>query len=249
MREPSCLGTFVRPDESSRKRPTIIIGDNASEELYYWVAPPAVERGYNALLVDLPGIGLNSLRGLGFRADTEVPVKAVIDYLCARSDVDPARIAAYGGGEGGGYIMARAVAHEHRIAACVVDPLVSNMEPIAPLFFKNVLPVSEDQETLASIAGTIIPLMWGLTGTSAIKKMKVSTSSITCPTLCLNDSHDYPELLQQAREAVATIANKRTDLHLFVPEDGTSYRQLDNFGLKHRVMFDWLDEVFDDRRK
>ena len=125
-------GYFLRPAGSSRKRPTIIIGDNASEELYYWVGPPAVERGYNALLVDLPGIGLNSFRGLVFRADTEVPVKAVIDYLCARSDVDPARIAAYGGGEGGGYIMTRAVAHEHRIAACVVDPLVSDMEPIAP---------------------------------------------------------------------------------------------------------------------
>ena len=242
-------GYFLRPDGSSRKRPTIIIGDNASEELYYWVAPPAVERGYNALLVDLPGIGLNSFRGLVFRADTEVPVKAVIDYLCARSDVDPARIAAYGGGEGGGYIMTRAVAHEHRIAACVVDPLVSDMEPIAPLFFKHVLPGSEDEETLASNAATVLPLMWGLTDPEAIKKMKVETRSIICPILCLNDSHDYPELLQQAREAVATLANKRTDLHLFVPEDGTSYRQLDNFGLKHRVMFDWLDEIFDDQRK
>lgn len=238
-------GYFLRPDGSGRRRPTIIIGDNASEELYYWVAPPAVERGYNALLVDLPGIGLNSFRGLVFRADTEVPVKAVIDYLCSRDDVDPERIAAYGGGEGGGYIMTRAVAHEHRIAACVVDPLVSNMEPIAPLFFKSVLPVSEGKETLASVAGTVIPLMWGLTGPEAIKQMKVDTRDITCPTLCLNDSRDYPELLEQAREAVATIANTQTAQRIFVPEDGSSYRQLDNFGLKHRVMFDWLDEIFD----
>jgi hypothetical protein len=93
-----------------QKRPTIIIGDNASEELYYWVGPPALERGYNALLVDLPGVGLKSFNGIAFRADTEVPVTAVIDYLCARSDVDTSRIAAYGGGEGGGYIMTRAVA-------------------------------------------------------------------------------------------------------------------------------------------
>jgi len=69
-----------------------------------------------------------------------VPVKAVVDYLCARSDVDPLRIAVYGGGEGGGYIMTRAVAHEHRIAACIADPLVSDMESIAPLIFLNVLP-------------------------------------------------------------------------------------------------------------
>jgi hypothetical protein len=45
--------------------------------------------------VDLPGAGLNSFNGLPFRFDTEVPVKAVIDYLCARSEVDPSRIAAY----------------------------------------------------------------------------------------------------------------------------------------------------------
>jgi hypothetical protein len=51
-------GYFLRPDAGGRRRPTIIIGDNASEELYYWVGPPAMERGYNALLVDLPGIGL-----------------------------------------------------------------------------------------------------------------------------------------------------------------------------------------------
>jgi len=237
-------GYFLRPDASGQKRPTIIIGDNASEELYYWVGPPALERGYNALLVDLPGVGLNSFNGIMSRPDTEVPVKAVIDYLSARSDVDTSRIAAYGGGEGGGYMMTRAAAHEHRIAACVVDPLVSDMEPIAALFLEHVLPGSEGKETLASNAHSIISRVWGLTSPEAIKKMKVDTHSITCPTLALNDSHDYPELLQQARETIANIANKNTALHLFTPEDGGNYRQIDNFGLKHRVMFDWLDEVF-----
>jgi hypothetical protein len=241
-------GYFLRPDASGQRRPTIIIGDNASEELYYWVGPPALERGYNALLVDLPGIGLNSFNGIAFRADTEVPVKAVIDYLYARSDVDTSRIAAYGGGEGGGYIMTRAAAHEHRIAACVVDPLVSDMEPIAPLIFKHTIPGSGDKKTLASNAATVLPLIWGLTSPEAIKKMKVDTRNIICPTLGLNDSHDYPELLQQARDAIAAITNETADLHIFTPEDGSYYRQLDNFGLKHRVMFDWLDEVFDNRR-
>ena len=241
-------GYFLRPDASGQRRPTIIIGDNACEELYYWVGPPALERGYNALLVDLPGIGLNSFNGIAFRADTEVPVKAVIDYFCARGDVDASRIAAYGGGEGGGYIMTRAVAHEHRIAACVVDPLVSDMEPIAPLFFAHVLPGTADKESLASNAATVLPLIWGLTSPEAIKKMKVDTSTITCPTLGLNDSRDYPELLQQARDGIARIANKTTNLHMFTPEDGCFYRQLDNFGLKHRVMFDWLDEVFGNQR-
>jgi pimeloyl-ACP methyl ester carboxylesterase len=235
---------FLRPDASGKRRPTIIIGDNASEELYYWVGPPALERGYNALLVDLPGVGLNSFHGLPFRFDTEVPVKAVLDYLCARRDVDPSRIVIYGGGEGGGYIVTRAAAHEHRIAACVADPLVVDMEPLAPLIFTRVISVSDSgKETLASNASTVLRLIWGLTDPEAIKKMKVDTRGITCPTLGLNDSHDYPELLQQARAAVAAIANKNATVRVFTPEDGSNYRQVDNFGLKHRTMFDWLDDV------
>jgi pimeloyl-ACP methyl ester carboxylesterase len=235
---------FLRPDAGLEKRPTIIIGDNASEELYYWVGPPALERGYNALLVDLPGVGLNSFNGLPFRFDTEVPVKAVIDYLSTRSDLDPGRIAAYGGGEGGGYIMTRAAAHEHRIAACVADPLVFDMEPIAPQILKHVLPgYDSGKETLASNAASVVPIIWGLTNPESIKKMKVDTRDITCPTLGLNDPYDYPELLQQARTAASTIANDKTFMRIFTPEDGSNYRQIDNFGLKHRSMFDWLDEV------
>jgi hypothetical protein len=236
-------GYFLRPDASGRRRPTIVIGDNASEELYYWVGPPALERGYNALLVDLPGIGLNSFTGKPFRPDTEVPVAAVIDWLCARGDVDPSRIAVYGGGEGGGYIMTRAAANEHRIAACIADPLVSDMAPIAPLILRDVVPGAEREATLAANAATVLPLIWGLSSPQAIEKMTADTTTIVCPTLSINDSHDYPELLQQARAAIAGITSAGTRLHLFTPADGGSYRQLDNFGLKHRVMFDWLDEV------
>jgi hypothetical protein len=44
----------------------------------------------------------------------------------------------YGGGENGGYIMTRAAAHAKHVAACILDPLISDMEPIAPLFLRNV---------------------------------------------------------------------------------------------------------------
>ena len=39
----------------------------------------------------------------------------------------------------------------------------------------------------------------------------VDAGRITCPTLGLNDWRDYPELLPQARDAIATIANKTAD--------------------------------------
>jgi hypothetical protein len=239
-------GYFMRPDATGQKRPTIICGDNVSEELYYWIGPPAVERGYNALLVDLPGIGLNPLNGICCRPDTEVPVRAVIDYLCSRSDVDTESIAVYGGGEPGGYIMTRAATGDKRIAACIVDPLVSDMGPIVPFVKSHTMHVSAGEKTVSSIYSEILPF-WGITDDPAqaenLRKMKADTKLITCPMLCLNDAMDYPELQRQVKEAAAAML--KPTLHVFTSTDRTSvYRELDNFGLKHRVMFDWLDDVF-----
>jgi hypothetical protein len=238
-------GYFLRPDASGRKRPTIIVADNVGEELYYW-GIPAIERGYNALFVDSPGIGLNPFNGIGFRTDTEVPINAAIDYLLSRSDVDTSRIVIYGGGENGGYIMTRAATHAKHIAACIVDPLISDMELIAPSFLRNVFHASESKDTLGSIYADLLALTCSITSDPSksedIKRMKADTSLITCPMLCLTDSTDYPEVHRQAREAVATTPN--STLRNFTSADRTEgYRELDNFSLKHRVMFDWLDDV------
>jgi hypothetical protein len=71
---------------------------------------------------------------------------------------------------------------------------------------------------------------------------------IQCPLLCLNDPTDQEELRRQAASAVEAAPNAASRHQVFAPEDGTVlYRQLDNFSLKHRVMFDWLDEVLDQR--
>ena len=48
-----------------------------------------------------PSCGIELFPWLVFRGDTEVPIKAVTDYLCSRRDVGQARIAAYGSGEPG----------------------------------------------------------------------------------------------------------------------------------------------------
>ena len=71
---------------------------------------------------------------------------------------------------------------------------------------------------------------------------------IRCPLLCLNDPTDQEELRRQAAAAVEAAPNPAGRHQVFAPEDGTVlYRQLDNFSLKHRVMFDWLDDVLGQR--
>lgn len=93
--------------------------DSFKEELYFMVARGLLERGISCLLVDGPGQG-GALRrqGLLSRFDYEVPVGACVDYLLARGDIDPARIAVSGSSLGG-YYAARAGSKEHRLAATI----------------------------------------------------------------------------------------------------------------------------------
>jgi pimeloyl-ACP methyl ester carboxylesterase len=235
---------FLRPDAGGEAHPTVVIGDNTSEELYYWVGPPGVERGYNVLLVDLPGMGLNTFHGIYFRPDTEVAIGACIDYLSKRGDVDPSRIAFYGGGEPGGWVAVRAAAREPRIAACVADPYVADSDAILSVFHRpDVAALSEGPQTVPGQAQQTARFYEGEPG-RGYPRLVAEPQKIQCPLLCLNDPSDDEELRRQAAAAVEAAPNPASRHQVFTPDDGTVlYRQLDNFSLKHRVMFDWLDEV------
>lgn len=239
---------FVPPNHQDTAKPTVVIGDNISEELYYWIAPAAIARGYNALLVDIPGIGLNAFRGLRFEPHTENSVSTAIDYLLTRSDVDNDRIAVYGGGEPGGYIMSRAAAHDSRIAACILDPLVANVDAINTLLARPDVgatnrPVGHGR-SIGEIFAELAQLQYSPTGEGLIPSTSSDSELLTCPLLCLNIESDPEELKQAARARVAASPSSRSRQHTATREDGTlGYRHLDNFGLKHRLMFDWFDDV------
>jgi pimeloyl-ACP methyl ester carboxylesterase len=105
----------------------IMIGgaETFAEDLFFYIAPQAFDRGYNFLTVDLPGQGLLPLEGKFFHPTIDVPIKAVVDYALGRSDVSPRRLAVYGYSSSGGFVPQAAV-HDKRIKAvamnnCVVD--------------------------------------------------------------------------------------------------------------------------------
>lgn len=74
-------------------------------------------RGMATLVFDGPGQG-EAEYDLPIRGDYEVPVRAVIDYIETRSDLDRGRIGIMGVSLGG-YYSARAAAFESRIRACL----------------------------------------------------------------------------------------------------------------------------------
>jgi hypothetical protein len=121
----SMPGYFLRPDPKDEPRPTIIL-NNGSDGPVTSLWPPlgagAVARGYNVLVFDGPGQQSMLLeRDVPFRYDWERVITPVVDFLVARSDVDPARITLYGISQAG-YWVPRALAFEHRVAAGIADP-------------------------------------------------------------------------------------------------------------------------------
>ncbi len=124
-------GWLLRPPgvPAGARRPTIIFNNGNDAQnigLYVYGAAEAAALGYNALLFEGPGQGsMLFLRGIPFRPDWEAVITPVVDYLLGRPDVDPGRIALAGWSQGGA-LAARAAAFEHRLAALVLDPGVSD---------------------------------------------------------------------------------------------------------------------------
>jgi pimeloyl-ACP methyl ester carboxylesterase len=118
-------GVFVRPDDASEPRPTIVHVngyDSTVCEMFIAHAPAAVRRGYTILLFDGPGQGRNLIRdGLVMRPDWENVVRPVLDFALGRPEVDEDRVV-LAGWSWGGFLAPRAAAFEGRIAALWADP-------------------------------------------------------------------------------------------------------------------------------
>jgi pimeloyl-ACP methyl ester carboxylesterase len=134
--------------------PTLIVingGDSTNEEMVHWIGFAAVAKGWNCFIFEGPGqwSALQLNPGLHLRNDYEAPVKAVVDTLIQRSDVDPERIALIGYSLSS-QLAARVVAFERRICACIcVGGIVVDVneawEAVMPAVLRNALPGVFDQ--------------------------------------------------------------------------------------------------------
>jgi hypothetical protein len=118
-------GYLFRPPSADAPLRTLIMNngsDGPMTSIWPSVSAGGVARGYNVLIFDGPGQqSMLFERGVPFRHDWEHVITPVVDFLLARSDVDPAQIALYGISQAG-YWVPRALAFEHRVAAAIADP-------------------------------------------------------------------------------------------------------------------------------
>ncbi|MDB5966926.1 MAG: protein of unknown function hydrolase family protein [Polaromonas sp.] len=117
--EGGVLAGFMRLPAGAIRPPVLIMVpglDSAKEELEAYELP-FLARGIATLMVDGPGQGEAEYR-FPIRGDYEVPVKAMVDWLMGRADVDNSRIGLWGVSLGG-YYAPRAAAFEKRLKACI----------------------------------------------------------------------------------------------------------------------------------
>jgi 2,6-dihydroxypseudooxynicotine hydrolase len=114
------VGNLRRPPGVDRPPVVLLIaGLDSTKEEFFAVENLFLARGMATCSLDGPGQGETGYT-LKIRPDFEAPVAAALDVLCARSDLDGARVGMLGVSLGG-YYAARAAAFEPRIRAVVIS--------------------------------------------------------------------------------------------------------------------------------
>ncbi len=260
----SLPGYFLEHD--AMPRPLVLMiggGDSYREDLFYFGGYPAWRRGYNMLMVDLPGQGKVPARGLTMlRADMAAPISAALDFVVAQAKRPPEKVAMYGV-SGGGYFTCQAAAADRRIGAWIASTPITD---IAEVFRKEMGATVKAPGWLLRVglaaAGAVnksaelnlkkYAWQFGTTDYKAafnqilLQARPVHTASISCPSLFLVGACEAGELKRQAAVLADELRGRGVDatLRTFVPEEGgDAHCQVNNFRLAHSVIFDWLDRV------
>jgi pimeloyl-ACP methyl ester carboxylesterase len=262
----SLPGYLFLIDDSGTPRPTVIYNngyDSTAEESYWAIAAAALRRGYNVLAFDGPGQGA-ALREqkLVFRPDWEAVITPVIDYARTRTEIDADKIVLFGYSIGG-YLVARAAAFEHRVAALILDDGIYDFHtafarPLPPFVASWIADGRDDVAipVLSLLSSVSTSARWSLNngvwafGASSYADLVRKTQDytldghadqITAPTLVMGGENDQflkgePQKVHQAlTSADATLVT------LTGAEGAGEHTHAGALGRAHQVMFDWLD--------
>lgn len=250
-------GYFRKAAAGTKPAKTLIMiggGETFAEDLVFYIAPQAYDRGYNFMTVDLPGQGLLPSEGKPFRPDMNVPMKAVVDYALSRPDVDPGKLASYGISGGGGFVP-QAAMHDPRIKAIAMN---SGVVDAYPLFstMPVVLATKKEIASWTTFHGNIVKAIcwrWGVpmdkpSGLAAANKgYTFAPAKIAVPVLLIVGEGEYrsQEVKRQQKVIMDGLPNPMKKLVITPTNEGaTNHCVMENRSLVSQVLFDWLEDVF-----
>ncbi|MEN3355528.1 MAG: hypothetical protein V7640_3686 [Betaproteobacteria bacterium] len=239
---------FMKSPTATGRAPTVVLFDgldNCKEMSVLFAGVELAFRGFHTLAIDGPGQGeALRLRNLPARYDYEIPGTAAYEYVAARPDVDPKRIAimAY---SAGGYYAPRAAAFEKRYAACVAWGPHFDYHAV---WEKRWAAMKNDHN---SVATSHFQLPWVL-GTkdmdSAMEKLKRFTlagvaDKITCPMLICWGEEDKLTPREVAHQLYEGVSSRDKTLKIFTStEGGAEHCQVDNRQVGTDYIADWLTQ-------
>jgi len=228
-------------------------GETFAEDLVFYIAPQAYDRGYNFMTIDLPGQGLMPLENKTFRPDMYIPMKTVVDYAVSRPDVDPGQLVAYGYSSGGSFVP-QAAAHDPRIAAIamnygVVDayPLVSSMQMVHATPAERANWTSFHANVVKAICWRWgVPMDNPAALADANRGYTFDPAQVKVPALILVGEGDYknPEVQRQQKIIMDCVPHFQKKMIVLPGNEGaTNHCTMENRSLLAQELFDWLDEV------
>ncbi len=245
------LFVHAAPEVAGGKPAPVLVffdGFDITKEIQYFKGiPDLVARGIACLIVDGPGNGESvRFRGLPLIAETEQYASAAYDYLAARQEVDPKRIAAMAISLGG-YYAPRAASLEPRFAACIAwgaqwDYYDTWKRRFEALDSGKVLSLSVPPEHLMWVFGVnsredAMKKLEGFRLDGIVQKMR-------CPFLLTHGEGDEQIPLAIAEKCFAAVGSKQKMLKVFTREEGGFHHcQIDNVTLGTNYMWDWLADV------
>ncbi|MEP9377280.1 alpha/beta fold hydrolase [Aquabacter sp. CN5-332] len=263
-------GHFFQPHATGGPRRTLIITngyDGTAEETFFYSGAAALARDYNVLVYDGPGQGHALIKdGVRLRPDWEAVVRPVMDYILARPEVDPQRVAMLGVSLGG-FLAPRGASGEPRLAALVADPgqysVLDEGRVHLPPWIGRQLPngnrlilawlgrmlnkrMADVSEGWALRRGLLVhgcktPLEY--LKLTAAYTMEGHAPDIACPTMiCTTEGNGVGQTARHLFDALT--CEKR--FHVFTATEGAaSHCEGGARSLFNREMFDWLDTVLD----
>ena len=207
--------------------------DSLAEELYFLGGRAVPERGAYLLLVDTPGRGSAlRLKGIRSRPDYEVPVRAVLDWVLTRKEVDSDRIGLWGISMGGYYAPRAAAYNLDRVKAlvcwCGCYSVLEDLYEFYP-------PIRRQLQWVVGAAD-------GDEASRRLADFQLADAAprVSCPTLIVHGAGDVIISPEGAKKLYAVLPGPKELRLLGAAEGGGMHCNYDNLGRLVPEMVDWL---------